>query len=156
MSTGKTSNHIDSGYNVSSLTIYNSSNAIISTSTSNSDIYTTTATFGVILANSNSSVYPVYCSSTNMTNLGIPAAVDDYYIVYPGWGFILYNTASYGGTSTRQYMNNTTSPILFTSVTVGGVSVNILSSTGGTYGVNQTRSIKIYFRGVEVTVTGLS
>jgi hypothetical protein len=139
-----------------SLNIYNSNNTVISTINTYADIYLTTQTFGVVMVDITGLSFPILCSTTNLALIGVSPDVDDYYIVYPGWGFILYDNNSYGGISTRQYMNNTTTPILFTNVNIGGVTVNIFNSTGGTYGVNITASIKVFFRSVEVTVTGLS
>lgn len=161
MSTGKVSNYLDSGYNVSSLSFYDTSQNIISSATTGSDIYTNSQIAGVIMIDLNHNAFLIYCSVPDLTYIGAPTPGsggygDDYYIVYPGWGFTLYTSLNYGGTSTRKYINNTTSPILFTPYTIGSVSPNIYTTSGNIYTVNTTYSIKIYFRGTEVTVTGLS
>jgi len=165
MTTGKVSNYLDSGYNVTSLNLYDSSNNIISTTNSSSDIYNFTQNIGVIYCNLNTSssfsvgCYPVYCSAIYLPNIGIPADVDDYYIVYPGWGFTIFSEQNYTGAQSRTYINNTTSLQLFSLVTdINGVTVsqNVYTNTGDLFYPNNTSSIKVYFRGVEVTLNGIS
>jgi hypothetical protein len=154
--TGLVSNFLDSGYNVSGLSIYDSNNNLITSAINNTDIYITTQTIGVIMFNGSGLSYPMYCSASNLNNLCAPNDSDDYYIVYPGWGFTLYDDPDYSGSSSKQYMNNTSSPILFSSLdTIGTVNIQSSTSTDA-YGDNITASIQIYFRGVEVTVTGIS
>jgi hypothetical protein len=162
MSSGKEANFTDSGYDVSSLNIYDSNNNLISLSTPQRDIYTTTQTVGVIMINSSGLSYSIYCSVPNMGIIGSGSDIDDYYIVYPGWGFTLYTDFNYNTTSqtySRTYINTSNTPQLFTSLTpINGVTVtkNIKTTTNTDYPVNSTNSIKVYFRGIEVTIPGLS
>jgi hypothetical protein len=157
--TGKVSNYFDSGYNVTTLNLYDSNNIQVSTSISSSDIYNNTQNIGVILCDEGGNSYPVYCSAKNLGNIGILTDADDYYIVYPGWGFTLWHGVGYTEEQSRTYINNTTSLQLFSTITpIDGVNVsqNIYTTSDILYSSNNTSSIKVYFRGVEVTLNGIS
>lgn len=164
MATGFQSNYNDSGYTLTG-TWYDQNNNLV-TSIPSRDIYTTTELTGVYMINGayNSGTniyYPIVCSGGWWVNLGIPNNSDDGWLVYPGYGFTLYNTAPYGGTISRNYVNTTTTPIVYyTGSSPGtgwvGQGTPILTTTGSAYPQNDTGSVKIYFRGSEITVNGIS
>jgi len=161
MVSGNTSNFNDSGYNVSGQNLYDVSNNLVSSAISSSDLYNTTQTFGIIMFDGSTASYPIYCSVSNMTYIAAVNDSDDFYIVYPGWGFTLYNATNYNTTDfySKTYINNTTKPVIFmTAAALYGISANIYQSVNTTdvYPANNTASIKVYFRNQEITISGIS
>ena len=163
MSTGFQSNYNDSGYTLTG-TWYDQSGNLVTGSISSSDIYTTTELTGVYMINgqydgSSNVYYPIICSGFHWVNLGIPDNQDDAWLVYPGFGFTLYNDIVYLGTISRNYVNTSTVPVVYYTGSSGGWVGNgtpILTTSGSTYPQNSTSSVKIYFRGQEIRVTGIS
>jgi hypothetical protein len=165
MSVGFVSNFNDSGY-VGTNVVYGwrGVNNVSVTSVSSSDIYTTTQQCGVYMFDgvqgSSPISYSVYCSTSNLDSyLRIPNVKDDAWLVYPGFGFVLFPSANWGGNSSYYYVNNTNRPQLFYNRGGG------FSSSGGTeiagasysgYPANTTTSLRIYFRGSEITIAGLT
>lgn len=162
MSSGFTSNYIDSGYTLpTNITWYDASNNPVTT-VSSKDIYFTSQQVGVYMINVTSSgfatVYPFFCSSS-MSNLSIPADSDDAWIVYPGYGFILYSGGGFDQTSSRYYVNTSGTPQSFYMSTNGQWNTKgtqILQGNGSAYSANITASARIYFRGVEIKINGIS
>jgi len=167
MSSGFQSNYNDSGYTLTG-EWYNQNNSLV-TGTISSDIYTTTELTGVYMINgayaSGLNVYyPVICSGAYWTNLGIPNNSDDAWFVYPGFGFTLYSTSPYVTSGTgvevsRTYINTSNVPVVYYTGSSGGWvgrGTPILTTSGSTYSQNVTGSVRIYFRGTEIRVTGIS
>jgi hypothetical protein len=160
--TGFRSNYIDSGWDVSFNGWYNDEGSVISaTFFQPTDIYTNTQQVGVYMLNENkSSIYPIFCSLANLQNIGIPNSVDGAWLVYPGYGFTLYESTNYSGTQSRSYLNNNPNglPALFYNPGGGynGIGAGIITTTGSNYTQNSTKSVKIYFRYQQISITGLS
>lgn len=164
MSTGFTSNFNDSGY-VTPSGAYNPNNDEQSQQNiPSSDIYVTTQQVGVYMLNGTFNggcvVYPIFCSMDNMSNYGIGQAIDDAWLVYPGYGFRLYQGTGYSSTTSHTYINQSKIPYLFYNPGGGfnssGSDSPIKTSSGSDYGSNTTRSVIIYFRGSAISVKGLS
>jgi hypothetical protein len=163
MSTGFQSNYNDSGYTLSG-TWYSQDNSIVTGSISSRDVYTTTELTGVYMINgqydgSSNVYYPIICSSVDWVNLGIPNNQDDAWLVYPGFGFTLYNDYGYSGTTSRNYVNTSTVPVVYYTGSSGGwvgYGTPILTTSGSTYPQNSTSSVQIYFRGEEIIITFIS
>jgi hypothetical protein len=160
MATGFQSNYNDSGYTLTVNTWYNQNNAVV-TSVSSLDIYRTTQNVGVYMVNgsfgtSNATWYPLFGSYNNLNNVGIPNGVDDGWLVYPGFGFLLYNATGWSGTQSRFYVNTDNRPTFFyiTGKGFSGKGTEIRDSGGGA-GYSDTRSVRIYFRGSEIGINGL-
>jgi hypothetical protein len=141
------------------------------TDPSGGDIYIKSIQCGVYGINlgggSNPGISPIPTSITNMELLGLAngGSTDglDALIVYPGFGFIVYDTVGYQGVVSADNINLTTTPILYyfggSWSETGGLPIYI---SGGTtpFGANSTSSIKIYFQSItptmQLTVSGLS
>ena len=167
MSTGFQSNYNDSGYTLTG-TWYDQSGNLVTGSISSSDIYTTTELTGVYMINgaynSTSNIYsPFFCSVKYVINFGVNADTDDAWLVYPGFGFTIYSGDAYTGSTaiSRNYVNTSTVPVVYyCGDTAGsgwvGYGTPILTTTGSAYPQNTTNSARIYFRGTEVFVDGIS
>jgi hypothetical protein len=155
MATGFQSNYIDSGYTLTG-TWYDQNNAVV-TSVSSQDIYISTQQTGVYMINGSVGVtnkfFPVNCSANDLSNLGMLNDIDDAWLVYPGYGFILYYDF-YGGVTSRNYINTDNNPVVFYCGSPGGwvgYGTPIYQSDGVTpYPGNLTNSVRIYFRGTEI------
>jgi len=169
MATGFQSNFNDSGY---TLTVgwYNQNNSEV-TGTSSSDIYTNTQRTGVFMINginyNNTSTpgtntfYPVNFSAQNLINIGLPNDSDDAWLVYPGYGFTLYYDNYSTGVRSKNYVNTSTVPVVFycgNTARTGwvGYGTPILTTGDSAYAQNQTNAVRIYFRGTEIRVSGIS
>ena len=109
------------------------------------------------------SMYPVYSSAKDLNYVGIPKYYDDAYLVYPSFGFKLYQDVNYGGSASNTYYNTSSSPVVFVLGTDSwsGAKKRVYyegkdNVSGETYPDNSTGSIKIYFRGPQLTMTGIS
>jgi hypothetical protein len=158
MSTGFQSNFNDSGYTLSG-TWYDQNGNIVSGSITSRDIYISTQQTGVYMIDGSVGVsntfYPVNCSAANLINLGMLNDVDDAWLVYPGYGFTLYYDGPYTGTTSRNYINTSTTPVVFYCGSPGGwvgYGTPILTTTGSSYAGNNTNGVRIYFRGTEIRV----
>jgi hypothetical protein len=58
---------------------------------------------------------------------------DNYWLVYPGYGLKVYNSAGWGGTVYLNYRNKTSNPVVVAGTTIQGAT-----------------SVKVYFDGVEL------
>jgi len=172
MSSGFQSNYNDSGYTPSG-PWYDQNNNLITTIPSR-DIYLNTQQVGVYMLNgtfgNTVQRYPIFCSLSDLRFCGIPIDDDDAWLVYPGFGFQLFDQVDYkdnlsfqpgylAESSKRRYINTSNIPLLFTYPDDGGFqgkgsSIKNIFNTGVYYG--NTASVKIYFRGTEITVNGLS
>jgi hypothetical protein len=168
MSSGFTSNYNDSGYTLPAGTWYDTNNNVVSI-VSSRDIYTTTELAGVYLIDGtyNAEVnvyYPIFCSYTNYVNVGVPGTDDDAWLVYPGYGFTLYTGTNYSGIISKTYVNTSNVPVIYYNFTSGGggggwigYGTPILRNNSNlNYPQNATQSAKIYFRGTEILVNGIS
>ena len=164
MSVGFVSNFNDSGYVGTGVANgWRGVNNVSVTSVSSSDIYTTTQQCGVYMFDGVQGTspisYSVYCSTTNLDNyLRIPIDKDDAWLVYPEFGFFLCDSAGWGGNQSYYYVNNTNRPQLFYNAgggfsSSGGTQIN---GPNGGYPPNSTASVRIYFRGSEITIAGLT
>lgn len=157
MSSGFTSNYVDSGYTLTTNNWYNQNNLTVN-SVSNVDIYYTTQQVGVYMINGGTSAttYPIFGSVSNMENIGVPNNSDDAWIIYPGFGFVLYDL-SYNTQISRFYTNTSNVPVLF-SFSNGGYSgrgTQIVDTNGNNTLSNRTNSIRVYFRGQEIGINGI-
>ena len=168
MSNGFTSNYIDTSYSLIGGTWYNASNIQVTTPVIGRDIYTTTQRTGVFMINginaanggTSNIFYPVTCSANNLINLGLPTDADDAWLVYPGYGFTLYYDY-YGGITSRSYVNTLTMPVVYYCGSTPGTGwvgqgTPILTTGGSPYAQNNTNSVRIYFRGTEIRVSGIA
>ena len=160
MSSGFQSNYNDSGYTVGN-DWYDQNNTLVTTIPSR-DIYATTSQVGVYMLDgtiSNTTLwFPIFCSLSNLRNYGIPNDSDDAWIVFPGFGFKIYDNQNYAGDESRLYTNTSNNPVLF-SFASGGFSnkgTNIYNINNNLFLYGKTHSIRIYFRGTEITINNLS
>jgi hypothetical protein len=167
MASGFVSNYKQNGYSLST-TWYNSQNVGIIDSSTVADIYTTTQRTGIFMIDgvnqrnggTINTYYPVTCSANNLINIGLPTDVDDAWLVYPGYGFTLYYDY-YGGITSRNYVNTSSVPVVYYCGSTPGTGwvgqgTPILTTGGSPYAQNQTNSIRIYFRGTEIRVSGIA
>lgn len=108
----------------------------------------------------------MFCSASNISNLGIPQAVDDAYLVYPGFGFRLFYDINYNGStqSSFNYFNASNTPVIFNTTTSWPGAINKIlgfnvppGATNNDYQANKTKSIYVYFRSTTpITISGLS
>ena len=160
------SNFNDSGWtNSLGGNVYDQSGNSFNYNVSSSDIYNTTQQCGVYMVNGGVSIqtyiFPVQCSTTNYHNLGMPDTQDDAYIVYPGFGIQLFTGMSWTGTASNIYVNSSNQPVLFQCTGndhpfPGATNIYQYGSTSNGYSVNQSNSIKIYFRNTQVVITGIT
>lgn len=163
-----TSGFNDIGYYLSG-TWYTVDNQVVSNSIiNNGDIYNTTLQCGVYMCNGRigtSSGYPiaeVFGTTTNLRQAGVYIDEDDGWLVYPGYGFILYTELYFGGTASRPYVNTSDVPQFFYCSGGGynnSIGTRILQPNGQNYPFDSdygtTASIKIFFRGSEIFINGL-
>jgi hypothetical protein len=121
------------------------------------DVYNVLSRPGVFLINGSkgniSSITPIYCSVDDLNNIGSGLQnSDDAYLVYPDYGFRLFQSTGYTGTVSNIYFNTTNKPILFL---LGGINwgnsgehrVYLKDQQGtGNYPQNSTESIRIFHR----------
>jgi calcineurin-like phosphoesterase len=163
MSIGFNSNYYDSGYTVSNG--YHENNGIAG-SVISKDIYRTTQQVGVYMINggvnnwTNTKTFPIYCSLRDMILAGVPNSQDDGWIVYPGFGFQLFNQTNYVGSKSRIYINTSNDPVLFSfsdnDCGFQNRGTNILDDNGNPIISNQTRSVFIHFRGQSIQINNLT
>lgn len=123
------------------------------------DIYNVLSRPGVFLINGSkgnvSSITPIYCSIDNLNNIGSGLLdTDDAYLVYPDYGFRLFQSTDYivNSTTSNIYFNTTNKPILFLLGGInwgnsGGYRVYLNGQQGtGNYPSNSTKSIRIFHR----------
>ena len=167
MSSGFISNYKDSGYVVPPSIWYNPGGVpITATNFLPLDIYISSQQVGVYMINgtqgqNNGVFYPIFCSLSNMHNLSVPNKVDDAWLVYPGYGFTLFQDPSYNNTDdiSNSYLNTLNVPVMFYnpgSPSGFNTGTPIQTTSGSNYVGNSTQSVKIYFRFQEITITGLS
>jgi hypothetical protein len=163
MASGFTSKYNDAGYTLPTTpttpTWYDESNNPVVAKVPSKDIYTTTSQTGVYMFNGTSTgafIYPIICSLKNMGCGGGAGYADDGWIVYPGWGFILYSAINYGTQRSRAYTNTSSKPVFYnfnTGITTG---TPIYESDNNATASNGTASVEIFFRGFEQAIPGLS
>jgi hypothetical protein len=124
------------------------------------DLYTAGLKCGVYLCDgvyNSFKMYNVLCSCSDITKIGLPAAVDDAYFVYPGFGFQLYSGTSYGGYNSNLYYNNSDQVKIYhfggtnwvgTRIYYNGYNSGTTSTT--CYPANYTRGIKIFYKGKQI------
>jgi hypothetical protein len=131
----------------------------------NLDLFVSMNRPGVFLINGtkgSSSFYPVYCSAMNIKNLGIADNVDNAYLVYPGFGIQLYYNVNYDTTSTSTYSNvyyNTSNaPVVMKTAApwTGALTQIKLYNSNNDYAAESTSSLRIFFRGAQVDIDGLT
>ena len=164
MASGFTSKYNDAGYTLPTDVVptwYDASNTVVAGPLPSQDIYITTQQVGVYMFNgtiqNTTTITPIFSSLKQVTNIGIASNSDDAWLVYPSWGFALYDKDDYTDLMTKYYTNTSTIPILFTFYNGGYAGVGTQIQNSGSQGINanSTNSVKIYFRGKEVTVWGL-
>jgi hypothetical protein len=119
--------------------------------------------YGVQMINLLTPPVNIYSSCKDLTLLG-GQNNDDAYIVFPNWSCILYQSSNYGvglGVSSELMTNDTSYPVLYYNSPRGDnyylTGRPIIDSTGEEgYPPLATRSIKVYYNGVEKTIAGLS
>jgi len=159
MSSGFQSNYNDSGYTVSNS--YDHNNNLITTIPSR-DIYLNTQQVGVYMLNGSRggsvTIYPISCSLKDLRFCGIPIDDDDAWLVYPGYGFQLFNQINYSNPLSRVYTNISSVPVLFSFANGGFLNKGtpIQNTFSSTIDCDQTASVKIYFRGTEININNLS
>jgi hypothetical protein len=124
---------------------------------SDNDIYKYTIQCGVYVIDSSFDIKSIPCSISNMSTIG-SSTNDDFWLVYPGFSIILYNTNGYTGISSVLLDNTSGSNIVNYST---GSSTNgstlVYQSNGTTiFNANSVRSVRVYFRGSVITVPGIS
>jgi len=95
------------------------------------------ATPGAYLNNNGSGSFPVFCSITSFTNYGMENIVD-IAVLMPGYKITLYVDAAYAGVATT-YTNTT------------GSNITVQATTPST-----ASSCKLYYKDVEITISGIS
>jgi len=124
-----------------------------------SDIYSSVIQPGVLLINRTGTTIRGFniipSSSSDFANTNL-RNVDAGYILYPGWAAQVFTSTNYTGTASNIFLNNTTNPVFYvtstwTNTTVTNKVTNLGTST--TYTGNNTESIKIWFRGQEITIS---
>jgi hypothetical protein len=97
---------------------------------------------------------PIYCSVDNLSNIVQGASnMDDAYLVYPDYGFRLFQSTGYSGSSSNIYFNTSNSPRLFilgTQTWSGATKrvylLNYDNIDGYQYTQRTTQSIRIFHR----------
>ena len=97
-------------------------------------------------------IYPIYSSTDSLAYFNIPLNQDSAYLVYPGYGFILYSgTGQTGSFSSFLYYNTGTTPFIFYTNGTPYPNSCPISTTGyGIYPTDGTQSISIFCRGYQV------
>lgn len=164
MSSGFQSNYNDSGYTLTG-SWYDASGNLITGSISSRDIYTTSELTGVYMIDGGYNggynyYYPFFCSVKYVVNMGVTSDTDDAWLVYPGFGFTIYSGDAYTGVTaiSRNYVNTSSVPVVYYCNSGGwsGYGTPILKIDGTGYPANVTGSARIYFRGREIFVNGIS
>lgn len=93
---------------------------------------------GAYLVNSGYGAHPIFCNIANLSPAGCND-VDDRFIVMPGYRLTVYKDSNYA-----------TNPYDVTNTT--GTSSKVQYSTY----VNTASSCKLYYKDIEITVTGIS
>jgi len=153
----------DAGYSITG-TFYIQTGAVGTSPIPSNDIYTYRASVGVYMLNkgfedSALTIYPIYGSSSNLAYVGANNDVDNAYLVYPGYGFILYPDTNYtessSGTTSRCYYNTSNAPVVFYNVTGSSWTTTgstvIKNNNGNDYGTDKTSSIQVFYRGTQLT-----
>jgi hypothetical protein len=115
---------------------------------------------GVYMYNGGGSMISVTASMQDM-NTGGGSATDDLWIIYPGYNITLYNQTNYIGQQSVPLDNTNGTSVAVYSGNLGlwnnvpGV-IQIKQTNGSIYNVNNTRSVRVYFRGTEIIAPGLS
>lgn len=165
MASGFTSKYNDAGYTLPPLSSnwYNATNNVVALPLPSQDIYITTQQVGVYMFNGSGgggggTIYPIVSSLSNLSVGGGGVDVDDGWIVYPGWGFQLYDALNYVTQLSNLYVNTTSLPIFFGFSTGLYASIIYINTPIGAFPIaaNNTASVKIYFRGQEITMPPLS
>uniref|UniRef100_A0A6C0AS43 Uncharacterized protein n=1 Tax=viral metagenome TaxID=1070528 RepID=A0A6C0AS43_9ZZZZ len=141
------------------------------------DMFDSTNRPGVFLMNGSqgntTAYYPIFCSVSNTAFINVQNGTDDAYLVYPGYGFQLFNAANYSTQNNANYsytyFNSSNQPVVFSLYTTatslafpnaacGVSSHNVTPGFGiNRYPVNSTSSIRIYYRNTtSITISGIS
>jgi hypothetical protein len=120
--------------------------------------------FGVQLLNITNPPVNIYCSIGDFQKIGNQNDQDMAWLIFPNWSCILYQETDYvtlPSLRSSQLLTNTTNqPLAYYSVGVDNVydlCIPIIDSSGDdSYPQKVTRSIRVYYNGVEVIVSGLS
>jgi len=157
------SGFIDLSWNQEETTnVYNQDgNSGEQTWTVTTDLYNVLSRPGVYLINGSKGnvtyIKPIPCSFDDLAKLDMVnegAANDDAYLVYPDYGFKLYQSNNYGGTSSNTYFNTSDVPRMFLLKDVSWTNSNGArvytngnqNISGSEYPINSTKSIRIFHR----------
>ena len=155
----------DKGYSVTLTNVNLGSNPTVTLSSttiniSGRDIYNTVIP-GVFRINQLGSTFLVFSSAIALSDIMNSDACDAF-LVYPGWGFILYNgnanrfenpTSSWTNIS-RFYFNDTNAPLLFSCIdnthiypesSSGAIRI-LINNSNSNFPVNSANAIQIFFR----------
>jgi trimeric autotransporter adhesin len=146
-------------------TRYGPGNIIINSGTVFNNVSSTFVSgVGVYMINGqydgNLTIYPILSSTFNLSTIGVANDSDDAWLVYPGYGIILYMNPNYNAPFSYVYYNTTNTPYIFYTSTWGGTtgSTVIQYNDNGNivnYPPNATVSIKVYYLNTELGVNGL-
>lgn len=146
----------DAGYSITG-TFYDQTGSIGTSPIPSTDIYANRGSIGIYMINggwhdTTMSITPIYGTASNLKYLGAADDVDNAYLVYPGFGFILYPDVGYGGNESRTYYNTGTEPAIFyndsgSSWGSATPSTLIINNNNNPYGTDKTSSIKVFYRG---------
>jgi hypothetical protein len=164
------SNHNDSGYTISVSSGYFVNNGgapqTSSLTVSSEDIYTGLMGFPGVYKfnggwnNTDNLSWPIFCSSYDVRVLGPGQDDDDGWLVFPGYGIQLYKDDNYDTTNTYTWpsYNTTNKPVVYgcASWDNSGGSWFLYDTNGNYYPENVTTSIRVFYRGTEVTIPSLS
>lgn len=123
----------------------------------NTGVYTTSTTYD--------SFVPIPCSCADINSLtkddDMPAGNAIAFIVLPGWSFAMYESADYADTFSATMANSGTTKQLFYMFKEGGQEYDngtLISVVGDPTTAWQTTSVslKVYYKGVEQLITGIS
>ena len=129
-------------------------------------------TTGVYFTNANTGGFiPIQCSVSNLSNNLITSytfetSVNYAFILMPGWSFILYSSASGGGTASSEMTNDTAAPICIYQSNLDEedeeqnpyAAGTLLTGTDGVtaYAPAQALSIDIFYNEVKQTIAGIA
>lgn len=163
------------GYNTSSwtglagyfYTADSSASYTLNTTVAGTDMANVVPQCGVYMINGTSTgvgtsyPIPLSCSIANLNIIG-SNKIDDGYVLYPNFGIQTFQEPNYAGTASIITYNTTSQPLFLGVGTESyGTGVNQLltvvnPATVYSTGPNVTQSVKVFYQGNEVTISGLS
>lgn len=119
------------------------------------DIYSrnTPGVYAINLRPEPNQLYPLVSSAIKIWRLCITNNFESCYLVYPDWGFQLYDGENYTGTNSYIYFNTSDTPQVFgtkTQSVQASYCTFIYNTSNGQWVEATTSSIKIFYKGVEV------